>query len=101
MAKILVVDDEKIIRERMKSLLELEGYEVSIAENGTEGLKVFEETKPHIAIVDIKMPGIDGIEVLKQIKATDSLTEVFMVTGHGGIETAILALREGAFELCD
>lgn len=98
MAKILVVDDEKIIRERMKSLLELEGYEVAIAENGTEGLKVFEEFRPQIAIVDIKMPGMDGIEVLKRIKAIDSYTEVFIVTGHGGIETAVLALREGAFD---
>lgn len=98
MDKILVVDDEKIIRERMKSLLELEGYEVYIAENGTEGLAQFEQAKPHIAIVDIKMPGMDGIEVLKRIKAMDSYAEVFIATGHGGVETAVLALREGAFD---
>lgn len=98
MAKILVVDDEKIIRERMKSLLELEGYEVLIAENGSEGLTLFEQGKPQVAIVDIKMPGMDGIEVLKQIKTKDPYTEVFIVTGHGGIETAVLALREGAFD---
>lgn len=98
MNKILVVDDEKIIRERMKSLLELEGYEVLIAENGSEGLMSFEQGKPHVAIVDIKMPGMDGIELLKRIKAIDPYTEVFIVTGHGGIETAVLALREGAFD---
>jgi len=98
MDRLLVIDDEEIIRERMKSLLELEDYEVFIAENGAKGLALFEEVKPQVVICDIKMPGIDGIEVLKRIKAMGTDSEVIMVTGHGGIETAILALREGAFD---
>jgi signal transduction histidine kinase len=98
MSKIIVVDDEKIIRERMKSLLELEGYTVFIAENGKEGLEIFAHEKPEIAIVDIKMPGIDGIEVLERMKRIDADCEVFIATGHGGVETAVLALRKGAFD---
>lgn len=64
MAKILVVDDDKIIRERLQKLLVLEGYETFIAENGAEGLEVFQIERPAIVLLDIKMPGMDGIEVL-------------------------------------
>lgn len=98
MSKILVVDDEKIIRERMKSLLELEDYTVFIAQNGLEALEIFSHEHPQIAIVDIKMPGMDGIEVLERMKALDPDCEVFICTGHGGVETAVLALRKGAFD---
>ncbi len=98
MAKILVVDDEKIIRERMKSLLELEDYTVFIAANGLEALEIFSREHPEIAIVDVKMPGMDGIEVLGRMKVLDPDCEVFIVTGHGGVETAVQALHKGAFD---
>ena len=98
MAKILVVDDEKIIRERMKSLLELEDYTVFIAANGLEALEIFMKEHPQIAIVDVKMPGMDGIEVLGRMKELDPDCEVFIVTGHGGVETAVQALHKGAFD---
>jgi len=68
MAKVLVIDDEKIIRERMTKLLELDDYETFSAENGQKGLEILDKEKPEIALVDIKMPGMDGIEVLKKIK---------------------------------
>ena len=97
MAKILVIDDEEIIRNTMKKLLELDGYEIFTAENGLKGLEVFRAESPEVAVVDIKMPGMDGIEVLKAIKAESEMTQVILVTGHGGVETAIQALREGAF----
>lgn len=97
MAKILIIDDEKIIRERLKNLLELDGFEAFAAENGREGLEVFQKEKPEIMLVDIKMPGIDGIEVLKKIKKETKKTEIIIITGHGEIDTAIQALKAGAF----
>ena len=97
MAKILVIDDEEIIRKRLKSLLELDGYETFTAGDGQEGLKVFRKENPEIALVDIKMPGMDGIEVLRKIKEERGKTEVIIITGHGGVETAIQAMKDGAF----
>ncbi|MFH1292650.1 MAG: response regulator, partial [Pseudomonadota bacterium] len=97
MAKILVIDDEKIIRERMAKLLELDDYETFSAESGPKGLEIFKKEKPDIVLLDIKMPGMDGIEVLKKIKEESKETQVIIMTGHGGVETAIEALKEGAF----
>ncbi len=97
MTKVLVIDDEKIIRERLKKLLELDDYETFTAGDGEEGLKIFNEEKPEIALVDIKMPGMDGIEVLRKIREDTEETQVILITGHGGVETAIQALKEGAF----
>jgi PAS domain S-box-containing protein len=97
MAKVLVIDDEKIIRERMKKLLDLDDYETFTAEDGQKGLEIFHKERPEVALVDIKMPGMDGIEVLKKIKEESKETQVILITGHGGVETAIEALKEGAF----
>lgn len=97
MARILVIDDEKIIRERLRNNLVLDDYEVSIAADGRKGLTLFDRELPQIVLVDMKMPGIDGIDVLRSIKKKSKNTEVIIITGHGGIETAIEALREGAF----
>ena len=97
MAKVLIIDDEQIIRERVQKLLELDDYETFTAENGHKGLEIFQKEEPEIAVVDIKMPGMDGIEVLKRIKEESTKTEVILITGHGGVDTAIQALREGAF----
>lgn len=97
MAKLLVIDDEKIIRERLKKLLDLDGHRTYTAEDGQKGLEIFHKEKPEIVLVDIKMPGMDGIEVLKKIKEQAKVTEVIIITGHGGVDTAIQALREGAF----
>ncbi len=97
MAKILIVDDEQIIRDRMQKLLELDDYETVTAGDGPKGLEALEKEKPQVALVDIKMPGMDGIEVLRQIKERTDETEVIMITGHGGVETAIDALKIGAF----
>ena len=97
MAKILVVDDDKTLRERLKRLLDLDDHEIFIAENGMRGLEVFDKEGPEIVILDIKMPGMDGIEVLGKIKERSDVTEVIIVTGHGGVETAIEAMKGGAF----
>jgi len=100
MAKILIIDDDKIIRERLQKLLSLEGYETLVAENGINGLKLMRENKPDVVLLDIKMPGVEGPEVLQEIKggAEEVATaEVIVITGHGGIDTAIEALKGGAF----
>ena len=97
MTKILVIDDEKIIRESLATLLKLDGYHVFIAEDGSKGLETFGKEKPEIVLVDIRMPGIDGIDVLKNIRESSKKTEVIMITGHGGVDTAIEALKKGAF----
>ncbi|KPA16458.1 chemotaxis protein CheY [Candidatus Magnetomorum sp. HK-1] len=99
MTKILIIDDEELIRKRLKKILELDDFNVFTAENGKRGLETYIEQKPDIILLDIKMPGMDGIEVLKNIKKQDlnHHSEVIMITGHGGVESAIDAMREGAF----
>ena len=96
MSKLLVIDDERPILDILEMSLAGEGYEVMTAENGQQGLKIFEEFGPKLVLTDIKMPGIDGIEVLKRIKAIDKEAEIIVITGHGDIENAIEALKHGA-----
>ena len=93
MAKLLFIDDEESVRKVFSMSLRKEGYEVLTAENGEKGLEVFMRENPPIALVDIKMPGMDGIEVLKRIKEINSETEVIIITGHGDMDSAIKALK--------
>jgi PAS domain S-box-containing protein len=95
-AKILIIDDEEAIVRLLAMSLRADGYEVVTALSGEAGLAVFEEQAPDIVLTDIKMPGMDGIEVLRQIKARSEDPEVVIITGHGDIELAIEALQNGA-----
>ena len=94
MAKILVIDDEKSIRNSMKDILAFEGHEVSVAENGMEGLVAVKREKPEVVFCDIKMPKMEGIEVLEKIKEMAPTTSVIMISGHGTIDTAIEAIKK-------
>ncbi len=96
--KILVVDDEKLIRWSFRQNLEEEGYEVFTASNGEEGLELLKQELPDLVILDIRLPGKDGIEVLKEIKEINPGTLVVMMTAHGSIETAVQAMKEGAYD---
>jgi signal transduction histidine kinase len=96
MTSLLVIDDERPILEMLEMSLTSEGYKVITAESGKEGLKIFREQRPKLILTDIRMPGIDGIEVLKRIKATDDEAEVIVITGHGDMNSAISALQHGA-----
>ncbi|MFC1734244.1 sigma-54-dependent transcriptional regulator [candidate division KSB1 bacterium] len=97
MAKILVIDDEKSIRNTLREILEYEKYEVNDAADGIKGLELVKEGKYDIILCDIKMPEMDGIEVLEKIMEIND-TPVVMISGHGNIETAVEAIKKGAFD---
>jgi len=98
MAKILVIDDERSIRNSLKEILEYEKYSVELAENGADGLEKFNEDSFDIVLCDIKMPEMDGIEVLDKIVETGKDCQVIMISGHGNIDTAVEAIKKGAFD---
>ncbi|MDG1262056.1 MAG: sigma-54 dependent transcriptional regulator [Flavobacteriales bacterium] len=101
MASILIIDDEAAIRSTLKEILEYENYKVDEAENGKEGLDKASEKRYDIIFCDIKMPGMDGIETLEkmQLKGIDS--PVIMISGHGTVETAVEALKKGAYDFIE
>lgn len=90
--KVLVIDDENANLTMFRLFLSAYGYDVKLAENGAEGLKLFEKERPRIVFTDIKMPGIDGFEVLKRIKELDPVSQVIVMTGHGDMDLALQAL---------
>lgn len=94
--RILLVDDEPGIRKVLGIYLADNGYEVTTAENGEDALRLFRETAPAIVLTDIKMPEMDGIELLQRIKAERPETEVIMFTGHGDMDLAIMSLKHEA-----
>jgi signal transduction histidine kinase len=94
--KILLVDDEKDVRDVLHLSLSDMGYDVFEAENGDEALRIFKKTNPSIVLTDIKMPGMDGIELLRKIKHQNPEAEVVMITGHGAMDLAIKSLKYDA-----
>ncbi len=96
--RILVVDDERAIRDLLSDAISHGGYDVLSASNGKEALSLIEQENIHIAICDIKMPGMDGIDLLKKIRDISPETIVLMITAYASVETAVDALRYGAFD---
>ncbi len=99
--KILIVDDERFIRSSLKELLEMEAHAVDVAENGADAIRMAEAEKYDVIFCDIKMPGMDGIEVLSKLIADGVETPVVMISGHGDIETAVDCMRKGAFDFIE
>jgi len=91
--KVLIIDDERPTLKMFTLLLSALGYEVMTAENGVEGLELFRKERPPLVLTDIKMPMMDGIEVLKEIKKINPMAEVVVITGHGDMDLAIQALN--------
>jgi len=98
MSKILVIDDERSIRNTLKDILEYEKYEVDLAEDGNKGIEKIRSAEYDVVLCDIKMPGIDGIEVLERLVVLAPDTPVVMISGHGNIDTAVDSIKKGAFD---
>ena len=98
MAKILIIDDEKAIRNTLKDILLYEKYEVDEAADGAEGLKKAEAGNFDLVLCDIKMPKMDGLEVLVKLQELKPDLPVVMISGHGTIDTAVEAIKKGAFD---
>ena len=101
MLKILVIDDEKSIRNTLKDILGFEGYQVEIAENGMIGIEMVRSADYDIILCDIKMPDMDGIEVLEHIMKLKPESTIVMISGHGTIDTAVEAIKKGAFDFIE
>ncbi|HUL72329.1 MAG TPA: sigma-54 dependent transcriptional regulator [Vicinamibacterales bacterium] len=100
-ARILVVDDEPAIRDTMRMILEYDDYEVLLAGSGQEGLSLAEQESPDLVFLDIKMPGLDGLEVLSRLRGTNEALPVVIVSAHGSTTTALEAGRLGAFRFIE
>jgi anti-anti-sigma factor len=101
MRRILVIDDEKPTLSMFSLYLEAYGYQPLTADTGERGLEIFREYRPSIVLTDIKMPGMDGLTVLKEIKDESPDTEVIVITGHGDIDLALKALNLNATDFID
>jgi len=101
MPKILVIDDERSIRNTMKDILVFEGYEVDVAENAADGLSQIKENSYDAVFLDIKMPEINGIQCLEMIMEQGFSMPVVMISGHGNIETAVECVKKGAFDFIE
>ena len=101
MPRILIVDDEESIRGALRQVFEYEDHEVVTAEDGPEALEFYESFRPHITFLDVKMSGLDGLEVLSRIRALDAHAWVVMISGHGTIDTAVEATHKGAFDFLE
>ncbi|MGD2000076.1 MAG: sigma-54 dependent transcriptional regulator [Desulfobacterales bacterium] len=98
---ILIVDDEPSILQSLAGLLTDEGFDVRTASNGYEALKTIESESPDLVLLDIWMPGLDGIDTLQEIKKNNPIIQVIIITGHGTIETAVKATKMGAYDLIE
>ena len=97
-SKILLVDDEVIFTQNMAKLLTNRGYIVTVVGSGDAAIQALEEKDFDVVVLDIKMPGMDGITTLREIKKLGLLTETLILTGHGSIDTALEAIKIGAYD---
>jgi DNA-binding NtrC family response regulator len=96
--KVVLVDDEELFRETLAKLLRRRGLEVETAADGEAGVELVRATTPDVVVLDLRMPGIDGIETLRRIREQRPDTRVVMLTGHGSVEAGVEALRAEAFD---
>ena len=96
--KILIVDDEEIVRDSLHDWLESLDYDVETAESGFEALQIINRQKIKIMLTDLKMPGMDGIELMTKVKKIAPTISTVIITAHATVQTAITAMREGAYD---
>ncbi|MBA4394721.1 MAG: hypothetical protein C0407_14315, partial [Desulfobacca sp.] len=96
--RVLIVDDERDIRDASERILSRLGFQIATAKRGEEALQVFKEAHPAIVLLDLKMPGMDGMEVLKHLREWDPSIMVIVITGYATVETAIEAMKQGAYD---
>jgi two-component system nitrogen regulation response regulator NtrX len=101
MARLLVIDDESGIRGALEQLFEYDGHEVATAEDGMDGIEAARTFRPDVIFLDVKMPGLDGLDVLARIRQEDPSAVVVMISGHGTIDTAVEATRKGAYDFLE
>ena len=101
MVNILVIDDERSIRNTLKEILEYEKFKVELAEHGAEGLELYKKGSFDIVLCDIKMPEMDGLEVLEKISQEEGDAQVIMISGHGNIDNAVEAIKKGAYDFIE
>ena len=99
--RILVIDDEPGIRQALGQLLEYEGFDVRTASGGTEGIALYDSFRPQLVFLDVKMAGLDGLEVLKRLRQADPNATVVMISGHATIQTAVEATHLGAYDILE
>lgn len=97
-SKILLVDDEVVFTDNMSKLLTNRGYRVTAVNSGDNAVRALEEEDFDVVVLDLKMPGMDGITTLREIKKLDLFTQTLILTGHGSIDTALEAIRIGAYD---
>ncbi|MCK9325059.1 MAG: sigma-54 dependent transcriptional regulator [Bacteroidales bacterium] len=101
MASILVIDDERSIRNTLKEVLEYEKHQVELAEDGVIGLEMISNNQYDVILCDIKMPRMDGLEVLEKISGITNDPQVIMISGHGTVDSAVEAIKKGAFDFIE
>lgn len=101
MGKILIIDDERAIRRALREIVEYEGYTVDEAEDGKQGLELAKQSLYDVIFCDIKMPAMDGLEVLDHLQQAQHESPVIMISGHGNIDTAVQAIKKGAFDFIE
>ncbi len=99
--KVLVIDDEEAIRKSLRMVLEYEGYEYAEAASGPGGLEALKRESPDAVLLDIKMPGMDGLEALQLARGKDPHIPILMISGHGDVPTAVEAIRKGAYDFLE
>jgi len=95
---VVVIDDEETFTEGLRQTLEMGGYRAAVAKNGEQGLNLVRSAHPGVVLVDLKMPGMNGIEVLGHLSSSAPCTVPIMVTGHGTMDSAVESMKVGAFD---
>ncbi|MCZ6884962.1 MAG: sigma 54-interacting transcriptional regulator, partial [Alphaproteobacteria bacterium] len=95
---VLIIEDEETLARNILRYLERAGYEARVANDGKSGLRLFESFKPDVVLLDLRLPDLDGVEILKRIRATDETIKVLMMTAHGTVVNAVKAMKAGAHD---